>query len=566
MRRLMALALSGILLAGGAATAAATAQEIVKIGDVEATRVVIAPPQTALARIIRTGLAAAYHDANPDSRAYRDAQRLYYFYGARHFEPIWLSESPTGAPQFSANALKIIDVFKDAESEGFRPSDYLTPDLDLAVAGTDPAKLAAVETAFSASALRYAQNAYAGRIRPIDVSNLWTVTPRHIHESAMLMQLASAADPAAVLRALDPKHKEFLLLKQALATFNDGLVEQQLTIPDGNILKPGMKDERVPLLRQRLNVSEPDIAESATTATSVSLVYDDALVTAVKSFQQSLSLTVDGVIGPATVAALNGGAATTKEDIIANMERWRWLDDDLGDFHVLVNLPEFRLFVEEGKDASGYAVNYTTRVVIGTPKNQTPVFSDEIEHIVVNPYWNVPASIARNEIAPHLATNPGYLDSQNMELLYGGRVISASAVDWSSTSVNNFRIRQRPGSGNALGQIKFLFPNQHDVYLHDTPSKSLFSRSYRAYSHGCMRVQNPMEFAQALLQHEPTLTEAKLEAEVGGSEKWNNLDRHVPVHITYFTLRVDPDGTIRSYGDVYGYNKKIIEMLNAPAI
>ena len=282
-----------------------------------------------------------------------------------------------------------------------------------------------------------------------------------------------------------------------------------------------------------------------------------------KTFQESLGLQVDGVIGPATVAALNGGAATTKEDILANMERWRWLPEDLGDFHVHVNLPEFRLFVENGTTATGYEVAYTTRIVIGTPKNQTPVFSDEIEHVVVNPYWNVPSSIAKNEIAPHLAANPGYLASQNMELLSGGRVINASAIDWSSTNVNNFRIRQRPGAGNALGKIKFLFPNQHDVYLHDTPSKSLFARSYRAYSHGCMRVQNPMEFAAALLAHEPVLTVAELESEVGGSERWNNLDRHIPVHITYFTLRVDADGTIRSYGDVYGYNKKIIELMAA---
>jgi murein L,D-transpeptidase YcbB/YkuD len=146
-----------------------------------------------------------------------------------------------------------------------------------------------------------------------------------------------------------------------------------------------------------------------------------------------------------------------------------------------------------------------------------------------------------------------------MELLYGGKVVNAASVDWTMTSIRNFSVRQRPGPGNALGQIKFLFPNQHDVYLHDTPSKSLFSRSFRAYSHGCIRVQNPMEFAEALVVKEPGITRASLEDQFGPKERWNNLPNHIPVHITYFTLRVDEDGTIRSFGDVYGHNKRMIE-------
>jgi murein L,D-transpeptidase YcbB/YkuD len=204
---------------------------------------------------------------------------------------------------------------------------------------------------------------------------------------------------------------------------------------------------------------------------------------------------------------------------------------------------------------------HTTRVVVGTPKHQTPVFNNAIKHVVVNPYWNVPASIAANEIRPNLVANPGYLDSQNMEMLYGGKLVNASAIDWTQTNIQQFHIRQRPGAGNALGRIKFLFPNQHDVYLHDTPSKSLFSRTFRAYSHGCVRVENPMEFAAALLQLEPELTAARLEASFGPKEQWFNLKHHIPVHISYFTLRVSEDGTIRSYGDVYGANKKLIELL-----
>lgn len=555
MRSLMASLLAGVALMS--ASLPALAQEVVMVAGVEATRIVIAPPQTELARIIKSGLALNYQQAERDSRSYGQAQKLYFFYGARHFEPIWLDQDATGKVTFAPAAERIMEVFRNAEAEGFRPSDYLTPDLDLSAAGTDPTKLAALETAFSAAAIRYAQDAYGGRIAPTAVNKTWTITPKRINEAEMLVKLAASDAPDQILLDLSPKHAEFQRLKAALAKFGAGDAIEQVAIPDGKTLKLGMTDERVPLLRQRLGVAEPDVPETAGAEAAPDLTYDDALVAAVTSFQESLGLTPDGVAGPATVAALNGGSATTRDDIVANMERWRWEPEEFGDFHVFVNLPEFRLrIMDQGVET------YTTRVVIGTPKHQTPVFSDEIEHIVVNPYWNVPPSIAANEIKPHLLANPGYLAGQNMEMLSGGQVVNASAIDWTTTNINNFHIRQRPGGGNALGQVKFLFPNQHDVYLHDTPSKSLFSRSYRAYSHGCVRVQNPMEFAGALTKYEEGVTRASLEGMFGPKERWINVQRHIPVHLSYFTLRVDEDGTIRSYADVYGANKKLIELLN----
>jgi len=467
------LTASFALLGLALAPSAAQAQEVVTVAGVEATRIVIAPPQSELARTIKKGLGDAYFGASRDTRAYQQAQQLYFFYGSRHFEPLWLSEADNGLVVFSEKAQQIIDVFDQAALEGFRPSDYLTADLDVAGAGNDPAALAALETAFSAAVARYAQDAYGGRVAPTAVDKAWTVTPRRVDQSKLLVQLASSEDPGQILRDLSPKGREFLALKSALSKFYDGsVIDAAVTIPEGSLLKPGMKDERVTLLRQRLDVPEPEIPETAGAEAAADINYDEALVVAVTAFQESLGLTADGVVGPATVAALNGGSATTKEDIIANMERWRWEPDNYGDFYVWVNLPEFRLNIMDGE-----RLHYSTRVVIGTPKNQTPVFFDEIEHIVVNPYWNVPSSIATGEIAPRLVSNPGYLASQNMELLHGGKVINAASVDWTTTSIRNFSVRQRPGPGNALGQVKFLFPNQHDVYLHDTPSKSLFPRS-----------------------------------------------------------------------------------------
>lgn len=555
MRRLKALLLAGTVAL--AAPHATVAQEIVTIAGVETLRVVIAPPRSELARIIKAGLSDSYANAQRGTRAYEQTQKLYFFYGARYFEPLWLSTADDGSFVFSPKAEKIMDVFRQSELEGFRPSDYLTPDLDVAAAGKDPAKLAALETAFSAATIRYAQDAYGGRINPLDVNKTWTITPKRINEAEMLVKLAESDAPEKVLLDLSPRHPEFLGLKAALSKFYDGsVIDAAVTIPEGQLLRPGMRDDRVTLLRQRLDVPEPEIPETAGATATVDITYDAALVEAVKAFQDSLGLNTDGVVGPATIAALNGGSATTREDIVANMERWRWEPNAFGDFQVTVNIPEFRLWIMNKGD-----VHYTTRVVVGTPKHQTPVFNDEIKHIVVNPYWNVPASIANNEIRPNLVANPGYLANQNMEMLYGGKVVNAAAFDWTQTNIRQFHIRQKPGPGNALGQIKFLFPNQHDVYLHDTPSKSLFSRSFRAYSHGCVRVENPMEFAAALLATEPEMTIDTLKASFGPKERWFNLKNKIPVHISYFTLRVDENGTIRSYGDVYGLNQRLKELL-----
>jgi murein L,D-transpeptidase YcbB/YkuD len=510
--------------------------------------VIIAPPQTPLAQTIKSGLGAVYYGAAKDSAAYLEAQKLYFFYGNRHFEPIWLDEGANGEVVFSEPARKILKLFEAAASEGLRPSDYLTPDLDPAGAKGDPIKMAALETAFSGATLRYASHIYNGRIKPQSVSVLLDITPKPLDTTSLLVELASSPDPVAVLAALEPIHPEFLALKAALATFDEANVDRPSQVAEGPTLRPGMSDERVPALRDRLGVPAQD-----------GLVYDDALVDAMKAFQGTLDLDVDGVMGPATLAALNGGLPVTRADIIANMERWRWMPRELGAFNVFVNIPEFRLAIS--RDG---AEEYTTRVVVGTTKNQTPVFSDNIRHIVVNPYWNVPSSILRGEVAPAVMRNPGYVENQNMDLLYNGTPVSPWQVDWSQVSASNFpfRVRQRPGPGNALGQIKFLFPNKHDVYLHDTPSKSLFARSFRAYSHGCVRVQNPMEFADALMANEANISRASLEAMFGSSERWVNPDHQIPVHIAYFTVRVQADGSLKSFGDVYGHNAKLIAAMD----
>ena len=532
-------------LAGTAPLLPAVGQELA--AGLAMSPVVIAPPATPLAATIKAGLSSAYYGAARDSAAYREGQDLYFFYGARHFEPIWLDEGPDGQVAFSGNAQRIMRLFGDAASLGLDPSDYLTPDLELASAGSDPASLAALETGFSAAVMRYATHLYTGRIDPRTVDEMLDIVPKRLDESALLMELASSEQPEAVLAALEPTHPQYLALKAVLASFDETGNDRPAQLPEGPTLRVGMSDPRVPMLRTRLELPASD-----------SLLFDEALVEAVRAFQLAHALDVDGAVGPATRSALNGGVPVSRADILANMERWRWMPRDLGEFHVFVNIPEFRLRIN--RDG---AETYTTRVVVGTVKNQTPVFSDNIRHLVVNPYWNVPSSIVRGEVAPAVLRNPGYLDSQNMDLLYNGSPVSPWQVNWSMVSTSNFpfRVRQRPGPGNALGQIKFLFPNKHDVYLHDTPSKSLFARDFRAFSHGCVRVENPMEFADALMANEPNISRASLEAMFGSSERWVNPNRQIPVHLAYFTVRVTDDGELVSIADVYGHNAALIEAM-----
>lgn len=536
------LAVSLVALLALTGMGSATAQDVASL---EVTPVVIAPAKTALARTIKSGLSAAYYGAQRDSTAYIEGQKLYFLYGERYFEPIWLSQAANGGVTFSPAAESIIALFRNAATEGLRPEDYLTPDIDLTrTRSGDPAALAKLETAFSAAVLRYADHIHNGRIKPQSVSELLDIKPKFIDTAALLERLAQSQDPTAILAELEPKHPEFLALKAALATFEDTAAARPTPIAEGPVLRPGNSDQRVQAIRARLELP----------ATS-GLVYDADLVEAIKVFQDRQGLETDGIIGPATIAALNGGAATRREDILANMERWRWMPADLGAFNVFVNIPEFRLSINRNGQQE-----YTTRVVVGTTKNQTPVFSDNIRHLVVNPYWNVPSSIVKGEIAPAVLRNPGYIDTNNMDLIYNGSVVSPWQVNWSQVSSSNFpfRVRQRPGPGNSLGQIKFLFPNKHDVYLHDTPSKGLFSRSSRAFSHGCVRVEDPFAFADALMANEANISRTSLEAMFGPNERWVNPQTQIPVHLAYFTLRADADGTLRSYGDIYGHNEKLI--------
>jgi murein L,D-transpeptidase YcbB/YkuD len=344
----------------------------------------------------------------------------------------------------------------------------------------------------------------------------------------------------------------------------------------GPSLRPGEQDDRVPRLRERLRVTQdlyfPSDAEEALLAPSSrhkktrkirpseSLLYDAVLVGAVKKFQRRHNLETDGVVGGETVTVLNVSIDTRIQQIIANMDRWRALPPNLGDPHIVVNIPNFTLDVIAGEE-----VVLHMKVVVGkmVEERNTPTFSAQMSYLVLNPYWHVPKSIAEKELFPLSRKDPQYFAKNNfiVRRVQIGEQLEPdpNATDGSmiSKKIYQYRLKQAPGPKNALGRIKFIFPNPYGVYLHDTPSKSLFSRTVRTYSHGCIRIEKPIELAEYLLQETSGkwTREAILSTIHRQKEKTVHLPMPVPVYIQYWTAWVDAEGEVQFRNDIYGYDK-----------
>lgn len=482
--------------------------------------------------------------------AKREAAAAKLFYEERGYQPAWIIDG-----KLTDSAKNVIAVLEAADAEGLNTADYPAPSADFNADRSKSAKeLAEMELELTHSILKYAEDAQSGRIKPSAISKDITLRPERPDPIESLSAVATAPNPAAILTAFNPPHAEYKALKKQLAALRkqqaSGELEEQIVIPSGKVLKLGAKSPRVALLRQRLEVPAEAGAEN---------IYSKELAAAVEIFQRENGLHADGAVGPRTLLSLNSRVAGDPiKDVIANMERWRWMPRELGATHLRVNIPEFMVRL----NMEGF-VMYETRVVVGKRSNQTPVFSDKMQHVIVNPYWNVPYSIASKELLPEMrAADPSnYLRKGNYEIVYGGKIIDPSYVNWDAVTFKKIRIRQRPGRGNALGKIKFMFPNKHNVYLHDTPSKSLFNRSERAFSHGCVRVQNPFEFADALMATQSALSGRYLRTLIGRKETQVNLQQTIPIHISYFTAFVDEAGNLQRRPDVYGHNQATIRAL-----
>ncbi len=476
----------------------------------------------------------------------RDAEAIAAFYAERGDRPVWIAEGT-----YTPAALAVMERIGRAAEDGLNPRDYRLPWDGLGrYFPSEPDKIARFDVILSQAVALYARHAFAGRVTPTKVSVNLDYAPVPPAAGDVLALVSGSGDPAATLAAYNPPQPEFEALRAELARLRaaEGVARTLPEVAAGALLKPGMSDPRVPVIRERLQLAS---------ATLDPELYDEILVAAVEDFQASAGLRTDGIVGKNTVAAMNRRGADPVDTILVNMERWRWMPRYLGDVSVRVNIPEYTLSVyRDGAPA------YTTRVVVGKIGSPTPAFSDEIRHIVVNPYWNVPASIVRNEMLPKIRSGSGLRGYQVFANIRGKyRAVDPRSINWRKVDARKIQVRQPPGAANALGQVKFLFPNKHNVYLHDTPSKSLFDREVRAYSHGCVRVMNPWDFAEALLAGSDGIGAAALRKRVGGGESWANLEQPVPVHITYFTAFVDRTGKLQLRDDIYGHDKRLAAAL-----
>ena len=512
------------------------------------------------AEALRIGVQGLLSSKSGDT-ATRKAQKeaLIEYYLVPDQRMLWADENG-----LTERAKLVIAEIGKSDDYGLNASDYTLPDAAGFNASDPKARewLADAEVKVSYAVLDYTNDARGGRIEPLRLSKNLDPSLALPNPSEVLESIAIRSDPGAYLRSFQPDQPQFEALRQKLIELRGGKVEEAkpavVTIPDGPVLKLGVEHEQVALLRKRLEIS-PGANETK---------FDEAVLEAVRQFQSSHGSVADGMVGAGTRRLLNGGqrqepvgSPARIKQILVNMERWRWLPHDLGAFYVTVNIPEFTLrVIEEGTPI------HTARVVVGKPDKQTPVISDEMEEVVFNPYWNVPNSIKMEEIAPYFGGGGGFfggwdtsiLQRHGLRIRYGGRDVDPDAIDWSRNDLRNFDLVQPPGPGNVLGRVKFVFPNKHDVYMHDTTQKHLFANVVRAESHGCMRVQNPERLAEVVLQHDKNWSPARVESTFdAGGDNHVALEQKIPVYLTYFTLRVNDDGSISTFNDLYGHDARM---------
>lgn len=474
------------------------------------------------------------------------------FYSSRNGEGIW-----TDSSGLNDNGRMLLKTIRAAHVDGLEPDDYLSafPKGNVKIATE---ALSGVELYFSQAFLAFARDLYAGRTTPA-VSEPDIVIKRKTIDPMKWLPRIVQEGVTETTRALRPSHPQYAQLRQMLTGYrNLARLGGWPSISEGPTLKPEMIDPRVAEMRanlqgrgyQGINSTNPEY-------------YDEGLAEVVEHFQKRHGLDVDGVAGPATIAEMSHSVEHRIQQIITNMERWRWLPDDLGKRHVFVNQAAFNLHIRnEGK------ITDQRKVIVGKEFHKTPIFSDRIRYAEFNPTWTVPPSIAGRSILPKLKQNPGYLDANGFQLYTswksGSPIMSPFSVNWSSVNPKRFpyRIVQGPGEKNALGQVKFMFPNKHAIYLHDTPQRGLFSKARRAFSSGCIRVFKPLEFAQKLFNESGNLPKSKMQSILQSRKTTRvNLKQSVPVHLTYFTVWVNEDGVPSFYEDIYARDKLVGNIL-----
>jgi len=563
------LTLPALLLSCGSDTTNQADQASSKTGSVVASSATGPEPRLDSVFVIRIMQADAHFKAQE--------QWARKFYRERQFRLGWFKQHKL-VPQ----ATTFLTVVSKAKDDGLDPKRYDTKQLTAMIAafkdaGQDTARRNQLErkldVTLSGSYFAWASDYYRGVANPRDTKNsAWKVKRNKIKLDHALMTILRERESTYPYYDFAPLHPEYDHLKKALALLRarQGAGGWPL-LPGTTHLKPGDVLPVVDLLRQRLLGGEATGQTPATVAataqpvnavaTPTTTTYDPTLVAAVKNFQRDLGLPPNGLVSGETLRQLNVPIQERINQVILNMERWRWLPKKFEPDYLIVNIPEYRLRVfEQGKEA------LTMRVIVGKALTATPVFSDKMEYVVLAPYWNVPYSIIDKELRSKLVANPSYLDHLDMEVVKGyGRkatVVNPSTIDWANVTQDNFKytVRRRPGPKNDLGDVKFIFPNSNDIYLHDTPHDELFSQTKRSFSHGCVRVEEPVKLAAYLLRDNPNWSQPVIEDTIAQHrEKYVTLKEKLPVYLVYLTSWADANGHVHFRDDIYGHDKSLAQ-------
>ena len=511
------------------------------------------------------------------------------FYATRS-EPLWIKD---GALTSAASAA--FAEIKKADAYGLEAAAFALPDL---AAGASLEAQADAEVKGWLAILKYAHHARGGRVDPLSLSNILDMKPPLRAPAGVLTDIAASATPDAYLRGLHPKHPDFDKLRVALAKARGPQVEEKIDealkikLPEGKeikTIKPGETHDDIALLRQRLKVEA--------LSPSNEKLYDAILETAVKGFQDANGIKANGQLTAKTRQALNAAGEPKKADpkrdvdrIIANMERWRWLPEDLGEFYVMNNIPEFT-----SRTMKGDKEVLKQKIIAGQPSWPTPVLTSSMQFVIFHPEWGVPDGIKVKELLPRLkkaaAQSGGYsgggggffdqlfnggapsntggsrvMAAYKLNPTINGKPVNADTVDWNNVDIRKFSFVQPAGAENPLGLVKFRFPNRHDVYMHDTPQKALFAQSFRALSHGCMRLEQPRKLAEIILSEDRGWSSDKVGTLYAGVSNEIKLQNPVPVYLTYFTARVNEDGKLQTFSDLYGHDERVTSALQGRAV
>ncbi len=482
---------------------------------------------------------------------------------------------------FTDRAKVLIAEIGKANHWGLDAKAFALPDATAALSDADAQ--GGADAQLTLAALTYARHAKGGRARPSSISQMIDLAPPLRDPNTVLKDLESTSDLAGYLTGLHPKHEQFQRLKAELVK-RLGPVEPPAPVDEalrvklpggGATIKPGSLHPDIALLRQRLKQPAPAAGEET--------LFDERLAEAVKTYQSQNGLKVNGQLNKRTRTALNReGDGETKDSsrdtqrIVINMERWRWMPEDLGATHVVNNVPEFvtRTF-KDGK------VIFKEKIIVGLPEWPTPSFSAEMKTIVFNPSWGVPDGIKAKELQPRLkkAGGGGFFDqlfgggsggaavikAYGFTAFRNGRPVDLNSVNWATADLRQYSFIQPPGEQNPLGFVKFMFPNSHDVYMHDTTQRHLFAQSKRPYSHGCIRVNDPMRFAEVLLEQDKGWDRDRA-AQARRSSETVTLDSHVWVHSVYLTMWAEDDGRIVTFGDVYGLDNRVLQAIGGSGV